>query len=266
MAPFAHQVPDGWRGQAATFDRIFLVFLILGTLVGVVVVGYMLYNAYKYREGGATTDAEFEPPTVGELPTGGKGGKKLFVSFGISAIIVISLVAWTYTALLWVEEGAQEEVDPEWDIEINAIQFGWTAEYPNGETAFTTEWNDDSYIAIPEDTMVGLDVTSDNVWHTFGITELRIKVDAIPGQVAESWLLVEEQGSYDIECFELCGAGHSGMHGTLEVIDRDEFEERFVDDPEDEEEDENEENGTEYVHPPSESVTGVSTGQMGAVA
>lgn len=237
LAPLAHQEIDGWRGQADVFDSIFLVFLILGTLVGIIVVAYMMYNAYQYREG-ATLESDFEAPTVGELPTGGAGGKKLFLSFAISAIIVISLVAWTYMALLYVEQGATQDIETEYDIEIVGEQFSWTAIYPNGETDTTFDPDPDrGSIAIPEDTMVGLTVSAqdDDVWHTFGVTELRIKVDAIPGQESQSWLLVEEQGTYTIECFELCGAGHSDMQGALQVIDADEWEEQYVEELEEEE-------------------------------
>lgn len=219
VIPLAHQVPEGWRGQAATFDDIFLVFLMLGTLVGAVVIGYMIYNAYRYREG-ATPDADFDPPELGELPTGGKGGRKLFLSFTISAIIVIGLVAWTYTALLWVEQGATQDVETEYDLEIEGLQFAWQATYPNGETTL-------GEIYLPADTMVGLEVTSRDVWHTFGVTELRVKVDAIPGRVSTSWVLAEE-GEYLAECFELCGAGHSTMEASVIVIDAEEWEAEFV--------------------------------------
>ena len=229
VIPLAHQELDGFRAQAAVFEDIFLVFLILGTLVGIVVIGYMIYNAYKYREGAADPVEEFDAPTVGELPTGGAGGRKLFVSFAISAIIVIGLVAWTYTALLYVEQGATEEIETEYDVAIEGIQFGWETTYPNNETTFNE-------VYLPVDTMVGLEVTSPDVWHTFGVTDLRIKVDAIPGQVSETWVLVEEEGQHRAECFELCGIGHSAMDADVYIIDREEWESQFVDDPEDGEE------------------------------
>jgi cytochrome c oxidase subunit 2 len=40
-------IPKG--SQVAVFQRIFEVFLILGTIVGIIVIAYMMYNAYKYR-------------------------------------------------------------------------------------------------------------------------------------------------------------------------------------------------------------------------
>ena len=90
-------VPRGTR--TLVFESIFEVFLVLGTLVGIVVVGYMLYVAYRYRSGcgnGAVTDA----PVLGELPTGGGSGRKLFTSFFMSMVVVVSLVSWTYLTLL----------------------------------------------------------------------------------------------------------------------------------------------------------------------
>lgn len=48
--PFAHA--GGVGTPAAVFERIFTVFLGLGTLVGIVVVAYTLYNAYAYRDTG----------------------------------------------------------------------------------------------------------------------------------------------------------------------------------------------------------------------
>lgn len=220
----AHAERESWATPTATFEDIFLVFLILGTLVGGIVIAYMLWNAYRYREG-ATPSDDFEAPTLGELPTGGKGGRKLFLSFAISAIIVISLVAWTYMALLHVEAGATSEIETEYDVQIVGMQFHWEVTYPNGEDSF----ND---VFLPVDTDVNLQVTAGDVWHTFGVTDLRIKADAIPGQTAERWVMVEEETGSDYhlaECFELCGAGHSGMYGYVYVIDADLWESAFVD-------------------------------------
>ena len=223
LTPLAHAEREDWGTPSMVFEDIFLVFLVLGTLVGGVVIFYMLWNAYRYREGVSPSE-DFDAPTLGELPTGGKGGKKLFLSFFISAIIVISLVAWTYVALLHVEAGAASEIETEYDVEIEAVQFGWDVTYPNDQTSFNN-------IFIPVDTDVNLAVTSADVWHTFGVTDLRVKADAIPGQTANAWVLAEEETGSDyhlVECFELCGAGHSGMHGFVYVIDADLWESAFV--------------------------------------
>ncbi|WP_280537034.1 cytochrome c oxidase subunit II [Halopenitus sp. POP-27] len=220
------QQTDGLRAQAEIFNEIFSVFLGLGTLIGIIVVSYMLWNAYKYRDDGSEPKESFDPPVLGELPTG-KGGpkaKKLFLSFGLSAIVVISLVVYAYGLLLVVEEGPEapgvESADME--VEVVGYQFGWEFQYPNGVTTQNT-------LYVPEDSAIELRVTSRDVWHTFGVPELRIKSDSIPGQYSETWFTTEggldagQEQTYEVECFELCGSGHSFMNGEIVVMDDTEF-------------------------------------------
>lgn len=229
VSPLSHVPGDGWDAtQVGVFEEIFLVFLLLGTAVGVIVIGYMLYNAHAYRAGGAKSEeVDVDRPQLGELPSGGAGGKKLFLSFAISAVIVVSLVAWTYTALLYVETGPQElDTDDNLDVEVVGGQFYWEFHYPDGH-----EETNEMY--VPVDQVVSLEVTAagGDVWHAFGAPELRVKADAIPGQTSHTWFEAEETGEYRIECFELCGSGHSGMDATMYVLDEDDWD-AYEDDPE----------------------------------
>ncbi len=224
--PFVlQQVPENWRAQAEVFSEIFLVFLAIGTVVGVVVVAYTLYNAYKYR-GSESDGSSFDAPQLGELPTGQSGGKskKLFLSFALSAIVVISVVVYSYTLLLYVEAGPTSEVETEGSMEIDVVgfQFGWEFEYPNGQTSLN-----EMRVPAGEDQVIRLHVTSDDVWHAFGITELRVKADAIPGETSTTWFTTDEPGTYKVQCFELCGSAHSQMVGEIQVMEQDEFNEWY---------------------------------------
>ncbi|MFC6834990.1 cytochrome c oxidase subunit II [Halomarina ordinaria] len=219
-------VPRGTR--TSVFSEIYWVFLLLGTLVGVVVVGYMLYNAYRYRDGAdRADDGDAERPRLGELPSGGGKGRKLFLSFAISAVIVVSLVLWTYGTLLFIERpgtaaAAAGDADGEVvEIEVVGRQFIWEFVYPNGHTT-TGE------LRVPEDTQVRLAVTSADVFHNFGVPALRAKADAIPGQTTETWFVADRPGEYEAHCYELCGAGHSEMKATVVVMERGEYEEWYA--------------------------------------
>ncbi len=201
-------VPRGTRVEV--FSQIFTVFLWLGTLVGVVVISYMLYKAYKYRAG-AGKEMDVERPSLGELPTGGGGGKKLFLSFGLSTIIVVSLIVWTYGTLLYVEQAAAEDTEDQIEIEVVGYQFGWDFIYPNGAKT--------SVLRVPEDTQIRLKVTSKDVFHNFGIPSQRVKADAIPGQTTDTWFTATETGNYTAQCYELCGVGHSYMESQVVVME-----------------------------------------------
>ena len=207
------------------FEEIFLVFLGLGTLVGVVVVAYTMYNAYKYRDAGEETKPDVERPVLGELPTGGQGGKKLFLSFGLSAIIVVSLIVWTYGMLLYVEDGPNPDEDAI-EIDVQGQIFNWGFDYVDSDASTRHD------LVVPADTTVHLNVTSTDVWHTFGISQERVKADAKPGEYSETWFIAEDLGVYDdvIECFELCGEGHSGMTGHLIVVESNLFDAAFEED------------------------------------
>ncbi|MGQ4554804.1 cytochrome c oxidase subunit II [Halobellus sp. GM3] len=207
-------VPRGTR--AVVFEHTFEVFLGLGVLVGVVVVAYMLYNAYRYRDG-EHRDDDFEPPTLGELPVGGGGGRKLFTSFALSTIIVISLVAWTYMTLLYVEDPPEAEAE----VDVEGYRFGWEFTYPNGHES-------DGVLRVPRGEVVRLRVTSSDVFHNFGVPELRVKTDAVPGQTTTTWVEAGETGNYTAKCYELCGSGHSYMTATVVVMEPDEYREWYA--------------------------------------
>lgn len=209
---------DG-RTMNDTFSMLFGVFLILGTAVGIVVISYMVYNAYKYRETPDSEVAEQDRPRLGELPQGGGGGKKLAISLTLSAIIVIALVAWAYILLVDIEAGAPQSEDP-LEVQVEGIQFSWQYEYPNGHTTNT--------LRVPENRPVTLIVTSGDVFHTFGIPAYDLKADAIPDQTTETWFRPEETGTYQAQCFELCGSGHSVMESDVIVMEQGEFDQWYA--------------------------------------
>ncbi len=216
------------RTPADVFNTVYLVFLILGTLVGVVVIGYTLTKAWRYRDDGERDDESESDkvvrPVLGHLPTGSGGGKKLFVSFGISAVIVLSLIVWTYSALLFVDDTPPEvaaEGEEPLEIEVVGKQFNWEYTYPNGHTEEPT-------LYIPEDRPIRLKVTAADVWHNYGISEFRVKTDAIPGQTTTAWFVADETGTYEAVCYELCGSGHSAMRGDVVVMEQEEFEEWYA--------------------------------------
>jgi len=212
-------VPQGTRVQV--FSEIYWVFLGLGTLVGAVVIGYMLYNAYKYSYQGGVD--EEDRPKLGEVPTGGGKGKKLFLSLGLSAIIVISLIAWSYGTLLFVEGQTGEQGV---DVEVEGYQFGWDFNYLDDDGEYTGV-NTTNTLRVPVDTQVNLQVTSADVFHNFGIPELRVKTDAIPGETTDTWFEASSTGNYTAHCYELCGQGHSYMDAEVIVMEEDEFQDWY---------------------------------------
>lgn len=255
------QAGDDIATRVDLFDEIWVVFLGLGTLVAVVVIGYLLFQAYKYRDGNGV-DEDVDRPTVGELPRGAeKGEKKLFVSFALSALIVLTLIGWSYGLLMYVETSAAEPQEDALEVEVHGYEFGWDFVYTDderiprdefenlkeehGEQAVLEALREDDLESLDEDVETDLETTGQmpipvdrqivihttagegNVWHNFGIPELRVKADAMPGETTTQWFVAEEEGEYLAECFELCGTGHSAMTADVEAMSQEEFDEEW---------------------------------------
>lgn len=73
-------------------------------------------------------------------------------------------------------------------------------------------------IAVPAGYKLTVRLQSRDVIHSFFVPQLRIKMDAVPGQVNEIYVEPTELGTYEIVCAELCGVGHYQMRGELQVM------------------------------------------------
>jgi cytochrome c oxidase subunit 2 len=62
-----------------------------------------------------------------------------------------------------------------------------------------------------------LTLTSKDVVHSFTVPSMRVKQDVIPGASVRLWFTPVKEGTYDIICSQLCGAGHYRMRGVLTV-------------------------------------------------
>lgn len=81
---------------------------------------------------------------------------------------------------------------------------------------------------VPANTTVHLKIKSKDVIHSFAIQAFGVKKDAVPGQVNTAYFIARDPGRYQINCAELCGAGHSQMTPELVVLPRDQYAEWVV--------------------------------------
>jgi len=104
--------------------------------------------------------------------------------------------------------------------EVTARQFEWRIRYPKPGTELTTEENPgDLYFVnelhVPIGKPVIINLRTQDVQHAFFSPQLRVKQDAVPGLVIPVWFDVQEVGTYDLVCAELCGWGHYKMKARI---------------------------------------------------
>ena len=115
------------------------------------------------------------------------------------------------------------------EIGVNGQQYLWRFDYPAPdlpEDQLPAEGQVFNYhtMVVPVDTTVTLDITSQDVAHSWWIPELGGKADAIPGHVNQTWFRVSDLGTYDGVCAELCGEGHADMRAEVLALPVEEYE------------------------------------------
>src|SRR6185295_6553641 len=77
---------------------------------------------------------------------------------------------------------------------------------------------------VPVGVPVRLLISSEDVIHAFSVPAFRIKRDAIPGTMTTTWFNATKPGVYHLFCAEYCGTKHSGMIGTVTVMEQDAYQ------------------------------------------
>jgi len=65
---------------------------------------------------------------------------------------------------------------------------------------------------------------ANDVIHAFWVPQFRLKQDVIPGQETILTFTATRQGTYPVICAELCGPYHGGMHTSVVVHGREDYD------------------------------------------
>jgi cytochrome c oxidase subunit 2 len=164
----------------------------------------------------------------------------------VEAVLLIG-----FAVPLWARAASASNFPAEKDavvVRVIGRQFNWVARYPGPDRVFGkgdprlvtaenplgTDPNDpngkddvvvqNSEMYVPLGKPVIAHIGALDVIHSFAVKPLRIAQDAIPGLSIPIWFKPTVPGSYQINCAQLCGNGHSTMRGLLHVVPPEEFD------------------------------------------
>jgi cytochrome c oxidase subunit 2 len=109
-------------------------------------------------------------------------------------------------------------------IVVDGQQYVWRYQYPaqGDKTVFAYE-----EMVVPKGMTVVLDITSDDVAHSWWIPALGGKMDAVPGYTNRTWFKATKVGTYRGQCAVLCGRNHANMTARVWVVPFDEYQACF---------------------------------------
>ena len=194
-------LPEAASTMAPEVDSLFNFVTVVSTILLVGVVAAMLWFVYRYRR----QDPAERPPPVQE-------SKVLEISWiVIPTILVLLVFNWGFKSFV-----KQKTIPPNaYDIRVQARQWSWVFEYPNGVTSDT--------LVVPANEPVKTTMTSSTVLHSFFVPAFRVKQDVLPGRYTSVWFEATEKGTYDLFCTEYCGRNHSEMDAAVKVVSREQF-------------------------------------------
>lgn len=81
----------------------------------------------------------------------------------------------------------------------------------------------DNEAVLPVDTVVRLEITSDDVIHSFVVQAFGVRMDAVPGRLNTVWFKAEKEGMFYGQCSKLCGKDHAYMPIAVRIVSKEKY-------------------------------------------
>ena len=192
---------------AAKEAGLFWFILVVATIVFVAVEGVLIYSIVRFRE-------RPNSPTPRQLH--GNNTVELIWTIAPSVFLFAVLIGTIYTMFnLASFPGVTRTVN----VRVVGHQWWWEFDYldtsPNVVTA------DEMY--IPVNTVIHVELLSNNVIHSFWVPELTGKTDVVPGHNNTKDFVADTTGVYRGLCTEYCGLQHAHMNYFVHAVSQDTY-------------------------------------------
>ncbi len=217
-------------------DWLFMYVLWVNIISFVVVIGLMIYFAWKYHRSKQNTN--YQVSASHNTP--------MELAWSIIPLLVMVPIFFVgfygYIDKLAAPANAEE-------IRVTGMQWNWQATYSNGKQADDfmmvpdevatsgpmTQWKADTLragnitetpiIYVPAGRAVRILLNSSDVIHSFYIPGFRVKIDVFPNRYTSLNFTPEEAGfDHVVWCAEYCGKNHSEMAAWIRVVSEEDFQ------------------------------------------
>lgn len=179
----------------------------------------------------------------------------------LTGLIVFGLKNWSF----FTSDAPKDALQ----IEVTGKQFGWIFRYPGKDAIFGKKyfkvidpasnslgliWHDSAELNLKDDPYTHDDIVTEgtmyavkgrpckliigsrDVIHDVGLSQFRLKMDAVPGIPTTMWFTPKftteemktktgnENFQYEISCDQMCGNGHYSMKGVIVVVTQQEYD------------------------------------------
>jgi cytochrome c oxidase subunit 2 len=222
--PIGGEPPVTDRGQATR--QLYDIVFAIAVAIFLAVEGAIVWTVFRYRR--KDGDDTLPPQTHGN-------NLVEVIWTAIPTVIVIVLFALSWQTLNTVDAKTTTEVH----VRAVAAQFQWSFEYLDGpDVAQPDDANpapnvlftqiipsgETGGLALPVGEPVTISLSSPDVIHAFYVPKFLFKRDVVPGKLNMFEFTIDEPGTYNGQCAELCGTGHGAMLFQVRALPRAEYD------------------------------------------
>jgi cytochrome c oxidase subunit II len=196
-------VPDSASTFSWKVDALYFYLSGVTLFFSLLISAVLIFFVIRYRR-----------RTPYEIPRPIAGSHKLETIWTvIPFIIAMSFFGWGASVYF------QQYKPPANAIEVYVVgkQWMWKLQHATGQREI-------NQLHIPVGRKIKLIMTSEDVIHDFFVPAFRTKMDVVPGKYTTMWFEATTPGTYHLFCAEYCGMNHSGMTGSIIVMEPREFD------------------------------------------
>jgi cytochrome c oxidase subunit 2 len=159
------------------------------------------------------------------------------IAWTVGPVIILAIIAIFSFKLLYEEHDMPK---PDLTVKVVGRQWNWDYEYPDQKIAAYTSTpmteqdaaaKNAPYLlastapmVAPVGKVVRVQVTAEDVIHSFSVPAFGVKIDAIPGRLNQTWFKADRTGTFYGQCSQLCGINHAFMPIEVKVVTQPEFD------------------------------------------
>ncbi len=203
QSPWIPFIPENASTYAGRVDALYFYLTGVTIFFTLLISGALIYFVLKYKR-----------RSPFEIPRPVAGSMKLETLWTIIPFfIAISIFVWG--ADIFFEQYSP----PQHAVEIYVVGKQWMWKFQH-----TTGQREINELHVPLGRKIKLIMTSEDTIHSLFVPAFRMKTDVLPGRYTMQWFEATKPGRYHLFCAEYCGMNHSGMIGSVVVLEPTEYD------------------------------------------
>jgi cytochrome c oxidase subunit II len=227
-------LPESGASQnAKDIAELYALILVMALVVFVGVEGTLIWFMIKFKARRGRVAAQIH------------GNTRLEIGWTVgAAVILVFITVVTFIKLPGIKNPPASDIDAngnrvastavlastdqpavpkgaKLNIVVDGQQYVWRFQYPRQDNKEVFAYEE---MVVPVGMTVTLDITADDVAHSWWIPKLGGKMDAIPGYTNKTWFKADRAGVFVGQCAELCGRNHANMLARVRAVPFDEYQ------------------------------------------